>query len=40
MIDLNHGSGCLYDGAKPPATIASGISAAIDIALVARNRSE
>ena len=40
MIDLNHGSGCLYDQATPPATIASSVSAAIDVALVARNRSE
>ena len=40
MIDLNHGSGFLYDQATPPATIAASVSASIDVALVARNRSE
>lgn len=40
MIDLNHGSGCRYGQPTPPATIASAVSAAIDTALVARNRSE
>lgn len=40
MIDLNHGSGCLYGEATPPATIASAVSAAIDVALVARNSGE
>ena len=29
MIDLNHGSGCLYGEATPPVTIASAVAAAI-----------
>lgn len=40
MIDLNHGSGCLYGASAPRPPIAESISAVIDRALVARNRSE
>ena len=40
MIDLNHGSGCLYGQDAPRPPIASAVSAAIDGALTARNRAE
>jgi hypothetical protein len=40
MIDLNHGSGCLYGGAPPRPPVTEAISAAIDAALSARNRAE
>ena len=40
MIDLNHGSGCLYGSVPPRSAVAEAISAAIDAALLARNRAE
>lgn len=40
MIDLNHGSGCLYGEERPRPPIAEAISAAIDIGLSARHRCE
>ena len=40
MIDLNHGSGCLYGAGAPRPPIAQAVSAAIDTALSARNRAE
>ena len=39
MIDLNHGSGCRYDRVARCAGIGVAINAAIDAALVARNRA-
>ena len=40
MIDLNHGSGCLYGADAPRPPIAEAVSAAIDSALSARHRTE
>ena len=40
MIDLNHGSSCLYAEAPPRPAVAEAVSAAIDAALSARNRDE
>ena len=40
MIDLNHGSGCLYGAASPRPPVAEAISATIDAALSARQRAE
>jgi hypothetical protein len=40
MIDLNHGSGCLYGADAPRPPIAEAVSAAIDTALSARHRAE
>ena len=40
MIDLNHGSGCLYCAGAPRPPIAEAVSAVIDAALSARNRAE
>jgi len=40
MIDLNHGSGCLYGAGAPRPPIAEAVSAAIDTALSARSRAE
>ena len=40
MIDLNHGSGCLYGQDAPLPPIAVAVSSAIDAALTARNRAE
>lgn len=40
MIDLNHGSGCIYGQDAPRPPIATAVSSAIDAALTARNRAE
>jgi hypothetical protein len=40
MIDLNHGSGCQYEGPSRPRGIAVAINAAIDAALSARDRAQ
>jgi hypothetical protein len=40
MIDLNHGSGCQYEGPSRPPGVVVVINAAIDEALAARNRAQ
>jgi hypothetical protein len=40
MIDLNHGSGCQYEGPSRPRGIAVAVNAAIDAALSARDRAQ
>jgi hypothetical protein len=40
MIDLNHGSGCQYEGPSRPPGIAVAVNAAIDAALSARDRAQ
>jgi hypothetical protein len=40
MIDLNHGSGCQYEGSSRPPGIGVSINAAIDAALSARDRAQ
>ena len=40
MIDLNHGSGCQYEAPSRPPGVGVAINAAIDAALVARNRAQ
>jgi hypothetical protein len=40
MIDLNHGSGCQYEGPSRPPDIAVAVNAAIDAALRARDRAQ
>jgi len=40
MIDLNHASGCQYQGIARPTRIGDAIHAAIDAALVVRNRAQ
>ena len=40
VIDLNHGSGSQYEGPSREPGIAVAINAAIDVALVARNRAQ
>ena len=40
MIDLNHGSGCQYEAVSRCAGVGISINAAIDAALVARNRAQ
>jgi len=40
MIDLNHGSGCRYGSPAPGPDIGTNVNAAIDAALVSRNRAQ
>ena len=40
MIDLNHGSGCQYEGPARDPGIGAAVNAAIDAALIARNREQ
>ncbi len=40
MIDLNHGSGCIYGAGASRPSIAEAVSAAIDTALSTRRRAE
>ena len=40
MIDLNHGSGCQYEGASRAPGVGIDINAAIDAALTARDRAQ
>ena len=40
MIDLNHGSGCHYEAVSRDAGIGAAVNAAIDAALLARNRAQ
>jgi hypothetical protein len=40
MIDLNHGSGCQYDAVSRGNSIGAAVNAAIDAALLARNRAQ
>src|SRR5512147_139054 len=40
MIDLNHGSGCQYGAPLRPPGIGDAVNAAIDAALLARNRAQ
>lgn len=40
MLDLNHGSGCQYEGPARPPGVAAAVNAAIDTALSARSRGQ